>query len=40
MDWFKKDAEGLSIMQEKEPEKYKKLESDFALSASKQGLKA
>lgn len=37
-DWFKKDPEGLTLMAEKEPEKFKKLESELAAFAAKNGL--
>ena len=40
LDWYKKDSEGLSLMAEKEPEKYKKLEAEFLKEADKDGLKA
>lgn len=37
-DYFRKDPMALSIMREKEPEKYKKLESDYALWAVNNNL--
>ncbi len=40
LDWFKKDPKGLSLMAEKEPEKFKKLEADFVATAETEGLKA
>lgn len=39
-EWFRKDAEGLSLMQKNEPERYKKLEADFIDNAVKNNLKA
>lgn len=38
LDWYKKDSEGLALMQQKEPEKFKKLEADFVAESKKQGL--
>jgi len=38
-DYFRKDPKALALMQEKEPEKYKKLEADFAEQAEAKGLK-
>jgi phage head maturation protease len=37
-DWFRKDSEGLSLMQKSDPERYKKLESAQYASAKKSGL--
>ena len=39
-DYFRKDPKALDVMREKEPEKYKKLEADFAEQAKENGLKA
>ncbi|MDR2423372.1 MAG: HK97 family phage prohead protease [Prevotellaceae bacterium] len=39
-DWYRKDAEGLSLMQKNEPERYKKLETNFNADALKNKLKA
>lgn len=36
--WFKKDHEGLMLMSEKEPDKFKKLEESFMANAKKQNL--
>ena len=38
-DYFRKDPKALDVMREKEPEKYKKLEADFAKQAEENGLK-
>ncbi len=40
MEWFKKDPDALSLMSSAEPERFKKLETDFLALASKNGLKA
>lgn len=38
LDFYKKDPEALSLMQKNEPEKYAKLEKDFAEQAKKENL--
>jgi len=38
-DYFRKDPKALDAMREKDPEKYKKLEADFAEQAKENGLK-
>lgn len=38
LDWYKKDPEGLRLMEEKEPEKHRQLAADFATESKKMGI--
>ncbi|MCL2290834.1 MAG: hypothetical protein FWC34_09080 [Bacteroidetes bacterium] len=40
LEWFKKDPQGLELMAKNEPEKFKKLEMDFAQESKAMHLKA